>query len=62
MTLEMTAEDVTLKNIAKNAPSNCVCKEKAVPNKWVMRGNAYGACDRPVCLAQPLGKSENLFC
>lgn len=56
--LNMTVEDVTLKNIALNAPINCVCLEKQVPDKWIMRGNEYGACDRPVCTAQPKGKGR----
>lgn len=57
----MTVEDVTLQNIAKNGPSDCICLEKSVPDKWIMRGNEYGACDRPVCLAQPKGKGKFLF-
>lgn len=55
----MKAEDVTLTNLSFNGPADCICLGQKVPDKWIVRGNEYDLCDRPVCLNQPKGKGSS---
>lgn len=57
----MTAEEVTLQNLAFNGPDDCICLSKTVPDKWIVRGNEYDLCDKPVCLNTPKGKGWFYF-